>query len=119
MSRSIFSGRGRDTKARRLFLERLEDRNLLAAITVTGPGAPIAVDGVVTLREAIISANNNANLNADVVAVGAYGADTITLPAGTYTLAIAGAGEDAAATGDLDITGSLTINGAGAATTII
>jgi hypothetical protein len=53
------------------------------------------------------------------------GADTITLPAGVYNLTIAGAGEDAAATGDLDITGSLTktsgltINGAGAATTII
>ncbi|HXE97663.1 MAG TPA: choice-of-anchor D domain-containing protein, partial [Dongiaceae bacterium] len=48
--------------------------------------------------------------------------DTIVLPAGTYTLTIAGTGEDAAATGDLDITGlggALTISGAGAATTII
>src|SRR5205823_5523236 len=47
------------------------------------------------------------------------GADTITVPAGTYTLTITGAGEDAAATGDLDITEDLTLNGAGAATTII
>ncbi|MGB7876366.1 MAG: PxKF domain-containing protein, partial [Anaerolineales bacterium] len=39
--------------------------------------------------------------------------------AGTYTLSIAGTGEDAAATGDLDITGSLEIVGAGAETTII
>src|SRR5688500_7781830 len=34
------------------------------------------------------------------------GPDMITLWAGTYTLALAGAGEDAAATGDLDITDS-------------
>ena len=48
--------------------------------------------------------------------------DTINLPAGTYTLAILGAGEAAAATGDLNINGlggALTITGAGAATTII
>jgi len=64
-------------------------------------------DGDCSLREAIVAAN------------AAGGADTITLPAGTYTLTIAGAGENAAATGDLDITGDLTINGAGTATTII
>jgi CSLREA domain-containing protein len=60
-----------------------------------------------SLREAIIAAN---------AAPG-----TITVPAGTYTLTIAGKNEDAAATGDLDITGGLglNINGAGAATTII
>jgi len=56
-----------------------------ATITVTGSGDAIAVDGLVTLREAITSANNNANVNADVVAVGAYGTDTINF-------AIAGAG---------------------------
>ncbi|MDO8617188.1 MAG: choice-of-anchor Q domain-containing protein [Dehalococcoidia bacterium] len=60
-----------------------------------------------SLREAIIAANASP------------GADTITLPARVYTLAIPGAGEDAAATGDLDIAGDLTISGAGAATTII
>ncbi len=60
-----------------------------------------------SLREAIVAANALA------------GADTITVPAGTFTLTIAGAGEDAGATGDLDITGDVTINGAGAATTII
>jgi hypothetical protein len=64
----------------------------------------------ISLREAIIAANNTA------------GADTITLPAGTYTLTItnaAGGNEDACARGDLDVTDSLTITGAGAATTII
>jgi hypothetical protein len=60
-----------------------------------------------SLRGAITAANGNP------------GADVITLPAGTYTLTIAGAGEDANATGDLDITDDLTINGADEATTII
>src|SRR5689334_20797495 len=51
-----------------------------------------------SLRDAVIAANANA------------GADTITLSAGTYTLTLVGANEDAAATGDLDITGTVTIN---------
>ena len=65
-------------------------------------------DADCSLREAIVAANANG-----------AGADTITLPAGTYTLTIPGTGEDAGATGDLDIVGDLTINGAGAATTIV
>ena len=48
-----------------------------AIITVTGTGDTIAIDNVVTLREAITSANNNANINADVSASGTYGIDTI------------------------------------------
>src|SRR5216684_1061562 len=63
-----------------------------ATITVTGTGDTIAVDGVVTLREAITSINNAANLNADVVAVGAYGtSDTINFNisgAGVHTIAL-------------------------------
>jgi CSLREA domain-containing protein len=47
------------------------------------------------------------------------GADSITLPAGMYSLSTAGAGEDAAATGDLDITGDLTITGATNGQTIV
>ncbi len=65
-----------------------------ATLTVTGTGDTIAVDGVVTLREAITSANNNANVNADVVAVGAYGTDTINfnIPgAGPHTISISSA----------------------------
>jgi CSLREA domain-containing protein len=38
----------------------------------------------------------------------------ITIGAGTYVLALVGAGEDAAATGDLDVTGELTIIGSSA-----
>ncbi len=60
-----------------------------------------------SLREAIIAANANA------------GADTINLPAGTYTLSIAGANENIAASGDLDIRADLTIVGGGDATTIV
>ena len=60
-----------------------------------------------SLRGAIIAAN------------AAPGADTIVLPAGTYGLAIKGAAENMAATGDLDITDDLTLQGAGSATTII
>ncbi len=64
-------------------------------------------DGLISLREAIIATNNTA------------GADAIALPAGTYQLTRAGAGEDAAATGDLDILDVLTITGAGSATTVV
>jgi len=64
-------------------------------------------DADCSLREAIIAANANP------------GADFIQVPAGTYTLTIPGAGEDAGATGDLDITDAVTISGAGASTTII
>jgi len=57
-------------------------------------------DAVNSLREAVICANATP------------GADTISVPAGTYTLTIAGTGENVAATGDLDITDDLTIQGA-------
>ena len=75
----------------------------------TADGACDALD--CSLREAIIAANSS----------GASPADTITVPAGTYTLSIAGPDVASnAAVGDLDITfGSVTINGAGAASTII
>src|SRR4051794_3504165 len=65
--------------AHRLAMERLETRITPATIAVTGTGDTIAVDGVVTLREAISSVNGGADVNADVVAFGgAYGmADTI------------------------------------------
>ena len=69
-----------------------------------------ACDADCSLREAVVAANATA------------GADIITLASGsTYTLSIAGAGENAAATGDLDITDtdSLTINTSGAGTATI
>jgi hypothetical protein len=64
-------------------------------------------NGVCTLRAAIQEANATTGSNAIVV------------PSGVYTLTIRGAAEDAAATGDLDITNDVTITGAGATTTIV
>lgn len=65
--------------------------------------------GACTLRAAVQEANAHA------------GADVITLPASVppYTLTASGVGEDAAATGDLDVTGALVVNGGGAASTIV
>ncbi len=63
--------------------------------------------GHISLRSAIEAANAKPN------------ADTIIVPGGTITLSIAGAGENNAATGDLDIHGSVTIKGKGAGVTII
>ncbi len=60
-----------------------------------------------SLRAAIIETNALAS------------SDTIHLPAGHYMLAIPGTLEDEAFEGDLDVRGTLTIEGAGAETTII
>ncbi len=60
-----------------------------------------------SLREAIIAANANSGL------------DTITIPAGTYTLTQAGREEDVAVRGDLDISDDVIITGAGPGQTII
>ncbi len=73
-------------------------------------------DGACTLRHAITAANGDAPTGG---CAGGSGADTITIPAGTYTLTRAGAGEDANATGDLDVTSGLTIQGAGAGSTTV
>ncbi len=74
-------------------------------------------DGLCSLREAVLMANG--------AAPSATGGECpanpsiINLPAGTFTLSITGAGEDAAATGDLDISQSVSIVGAGQDQTII
>ncbi len=70
----------------------------------------VNVDGDCSLREAVRAANTD--LQVDACPAGS-GSDTIILPAGTYTLTIAGPNEDSALTGDLDITNSLTIIGMG------
>jgi CSLREA domain-containing protein len=91
-----------------------------ATITVNSEADVIANDGSCTLREAIVAANTDAASGASAGECPAgSGADTIALPAGYYKLSIAGTGEDASLTGDLDITADATINGAGAATTTI
>src|SRR3990172_2640606 len=79
----------------------------VVTITVTSTDDVVADDGVCTLREAIIAANTNTpsgGTNGECPAGQEAKKDTITLAAGeTYTLTIAGASEDDAAAGDLDI----------------
>ncbi len=87
-----------------------------ATITVSVTSDDNTVNGNCTLREAIIAANTDTAVDA---CPAGNGADTIDLPAGDYILTIAGTNEDAAATGDLDITQDLTIAGAGRLTTTI
>ena len=87
-----------------------------ATITVDTTADDDTSNGNCTLREAIIAANSDTAV--DNCAAGS-GQDTIQLPAGTYTLSIVGVNEDAAATGDLDITDDLILTGVETASTII
>jgi predicted outer membrane repeat protein len=75
--------------------------------TASATGCMDAMPNDCSLRGAIIAAN------------GAPGLDMIVLPAGTYPLSVKGVAEDLGATGDLDITDDLMLQGAGSATTII
>jgi len=88
---------------------------LSGAFLVGSPGAQASTIDVTTttdggagsLRDAISLANSTP------------GPDVIQVPAGTYTLSIAGRDEEANLTGDVDVTGDVTIVGAGAAGTVI
>ena len=87
-----------------------------STITVNTTDDELNNDGDCSLREAIQAANTNAAVDA---CTAGSGADTIAVPTGTYTLTIAGIDEDLNATGDLDVTDSVTINGAGSGSTVI
>jgi hypothetical protein len=80
-------------RTNRLPLEALEPRTLFAVFVAGNPND----GGPGSLRDAVAQANANP------------GPDVIRLPHAQYTLTIAGAGEDANATGDLDVTDDLTI----------
>jgi VCBS repeat-containing protein len=105
--RSLLGSNSRTTarknRRRRLQLESLEARQLLATIPVTTTADVIdAGDGLTSLREAVILANSTA------------GDDEIRLSPGNYVLGLDGLPDDAAARGDLDVTdtvGNLTIQG--------
>jgi CSLREA domain-containing protein len=77
-----------------------------ASLTVTTTNDELNSDGDCSLREAIQATNTDAAVDA---CTAGSGADIIVVPAGTYILS----------SGELGITTNLTINGAGAATTII
>lgn len=96
-----------------------EDNEVSAAMTFTvndiadradnnvGNGECRTSTGTCTLRAAIQESN------------AVPGEDVITVPGGTYAVSIPPINDNLADNGDFDITGPLTINGAGAAATII
>jgi CSLREA domain-containing protein len=72
-----------------------------------GDGACSTVFGVCTLRAAIMETN------------ALVGANSISLPAGHYMLALPGSNENGCLTGDLDIVDDLTITGAGTGSSVV
>jgi len=87
---------------RRLRVEQLEDRRMLAVITVDSLDDNLIVNGEVTLREAIVAANTNVSV--DGSAAGSVGADTILFDAALagQTITLGGT--------ELQITEALTID---------
>ena len=91
-----------------------------ATITVSTTSDVVSDDGLCSLREAITAANTDTASGLSVgECPGGSGDDAVTLPTGTYALSIVGSGENSNATGDLDILGNVTINGAGSGSTTI
>lgn len=101
---------------------------LAAAAGVRAQGSTVAVNStadeydaapnaVCSLREAVQTANDDSSFGGCVVA-GTGTPYTVVLTAGTYTLTRAGAGEDANATGDLDVRAHLIVTGSPTLTTI-
>ncbi len=74
---------------------------------IPGDGSALDAGGATSLRAAIMEANALA------------GDDVVILPKGIFTLSLVGTLEDAAATGDLDLTANITIQGDGDGRTII
>ena len=90
-------------------------------IVVSTTNDVVADDGLCSLREAIIAANNNSTYLGCVVGSGDH---TIQFDPGlpkpaTFILTLSGSGEDAGLTGDLDFTASMKIVGDGQTNTII
>ncbi len=73
-----------------------------AVDVVPGDGVCLTAGGSCSVRAAIMEANADS------------GFDSVVVPAGIYVLTLPGRGEDASATGDLDIRSNLALAGAGA-----
>lgn len=86
------------------------------AIRVDTVADSLAADGHCALREAILAANAGTSVD---VCHGGRGTTAIELPAGHYTLSITGRDEDAGLSGDLDVTGRVSLEGAGAGRSVI
>ena len=78
-----------------------------SADAIPGDGLCMDLLGQCSLRGAIMETNALA------------GADTIAVPAGSYTLTLAGSGENASLAGDLDVSDDLVVLGVGSTLTII
>jgi hypothetical protein len=78
-----------------------------AADVVPGDGRCATATGNCSLRAAVQESNATSTF------------DVVRLPAGTFTLALAGADEDVAASGDLDLGGPVSIIGTGPEATLI
>ena len=77
-------------------------------------------NGNCTLREAVLAANTNNAVDACIAGEAGPGVtDRIAVPAGLFVLTVGAAGEDGAQEGDLDLTDSVEIEGAGARLTVI
>ena len=87
-----------------------------ADIVINTTNDELNADGDCSLREAIQAANTDQPV--DACSAGS-GVDTVSVPVGDYRLTLAGAGEDANATGDLDILDDLKLIGAGIKGTLL
>ncbi|HXJ63403.1 MAG TPA: CSLREA domain-containing protein, partial [Actinomycetota bacterium] len=88
------------------------------AIAVTTTSDEAGSGPACSLREAILSANGDSAVGG-CAAGSSTATDVISLPPGDYALAAGGTNEDAAADGDLDVTGNVDIEGAGADVTVV
>jgi hypothetical protein len=102
---------------------------LLLVLAAAGPAAPASPFNVnSTIDRVDISPGNGVcqdsagqcSLRAAVMEANALtGQDTIVLPSGTFNLQLPGNNEDSGLTGDLDLTGTVTLLGAGSGLTIV
>jgi CSLREA domain-containing protein len=86
-------------------------------LTVTTTEDELNNDGDCSLREAIQAANTGSQVDACQIVPGSR--NVILIPAGVYTLTLAGGNEDDNTTGDFDITNDMVLYGVGAGQTIL